>query len=65
MMKEYWKPTPKLFRKIGDGILLLGTTLSATLAGMEVDKGWIIGAVICTALGKVITNFFTEEDLQP
>lgn len=63
MLKDYWAPTPKLFRKIGDAILLLGTTLSATFAGMEVDKGWVIAAVICTALGKMVTNFFTESDI--
>lgn len=63
MLKDYWAPTPKLFRKIGDSILLLGTTLSATFAGMEVDKGWVIASVVLTALGKMVMNFFTEDDI--
>lgn len=59
--KSYYSPTSPRWRKLGDSILILGTTLTATFAGMEVDKGWIIAAAITTALGKMITNFFAED----
>ena len=63
MWKEYWKPTPKLFRKIGDSIMTFGAALTVALAGMEVDKGWVIFAAVCGPLGKVLSNFFTDDDL--
>jgi hypothetical protein len=59
--KSYYAPTPPRLRKLGDSILILGTTLTATFAGMEVDKGWIIAAAILTAVGKMFTNAFTED----
>jgi hypothetical protein len=60
--KSYYRPTPPRWRKLGDSILIMGTTLTATFAGMEIDKGWIIAASITTALGKVCTNFFSEDE---
>jgi hypothetical protein len=59
--KDYYAPTPTRWRKIGDSILIFGTTLTATFAGIEVGKEWVIAAAIMTALGKVLTNVFTEE----
>lgn len=63
--KNYAKPTPVFFRKLGDSVLILGTTLTATFAGMEIHKEWIIAAAILTALGKMITNLFAEEHTEP
>ena len=60
--KSYYKPTSPRWRKLGDSILILGTTLTATFAGMEIDKGWIIAAAIVTALGKMVTNLFSEDE---
>lgn len=60
--KSYWKPTPKNFRKLGDAVLAFGTTLTVTFATMEVSKHWIIASALATALGKAMTNFFTDED---
>ena len=57
----YRSPTPAIWRKIGDSILLLGTTFSATFAGMDLGKGWIISCVIITWIGKTITNFASSE----
>lgn len=61
-IKNYAKHTPVFWRKVGDSILLFGTTLTATFAGMEVHKGWIISAAILTASGKMITNFFSDDE---
>lgn len=63
-IKNYYSPTPTKWRKLGDSILIFGTTLTATFAGMEIAKGWIIGAAIATAFGKMITNIFTDEELK-
>lgn len=55
---QYYSHTPVIWAKIGDSILLFGTTMTATFAGMEVGKEWIITMSIVTAFGKMITNFF-------
>ena len=64
-LKSYFEPTPSLFKKIGDSIFLLGTTLSASFAGMDLNKWYVIGTIILTWLGKTITNFFTEGPKTP
>lgn len=58
----YYAKTPIIMRKVGDAILLFGTTMTASLAGAEVGKGWIIASAILTASGKMITNFFKDEE---
>lgn len=66
MTQNYWQPTPKKFRQIGDAILLGSTSLSAMMMGAPVSEGtrtWLIfGLNIMGVLGKVITNFFKESD---
>ncbi len=59
---NYVKSTPVFWRKMGDSILIMGTTLTATFAGMEIHKEWIIAAAFFTALGKMITNLFSEDN---
>lgn len=65
-MKNYYQPTPKKWRKIGDAILLISATLSTLMMGSPLsDKTiaitvWILSVV--GVVGKVITNFFKEED---
>lgn len=58
--KSYFSPTPSLFRKIGDSIFLLGTTLSASFAGMDMSKEYIIATIVLTWVGKTVTNFFSD-----
>lgn len=60
-MNNFYKHTPVFWRKVGDSILIFGTTMTATLAGMEADKLWIISMSLITALGKMVTNFFKDE----
>ena len=57
----YYAKTPVFWRKVGDAILIFGTTMTATFAGMEVGKGWIIAMSLVTAFGKMVTNFFKDE----
>lgn len=60
-IKSFYQPTPVFWRKLGDSVLLFGTTMTATLAGLEIHKGWIIASAIVTALGKFITNVAKED----
>jgi hypothetical protein len=68
---NYYKPTPAKWRKIGDSILVIGTIISTTclveyenakeMFGVGDLKVIMLTAVICTALGKIITNFASEQ----
>lgn len=56
---NYWSPTPKHFRKLGDSLLASSTML----AGLSMYAGheWIAIIVVVTGvLGKFITNFAKE-----
>jgi hypothetical protein len=58
-LKNYFSPTPKRFRVIGDSI----AAASLFIAGLNLDhpKVMLISGV-CGAVGKFITNFFADED---
>lgn len=57
---RYFKPTPKKWRKLGDALLAVSTTIT-TYAIVEEMKWLALTAVILGAAGKFMTNFFTEE----
>lgn len=70
VFKNYYKPTPAKFRKLGDALLAVGTAVTAG-ALMEFDKlekvftAKEVRVVMVTALafgviGKFLTNFFAE-----
>ena len=71
MMKHYWSPTPKKWRKIGDSLLAVATVLS--IGGLwQFDnlkdiftpnelKGMIIASIALGVIGKFLTNFFKDE----
>lgn len=65
MATNYYQPTPKKWRKIGDAILLGTSALGTLMMGAPFsDKTisiivWALGVV--GVLGKVITNFAKEE----
>lgn len=61
-ISNYTKSTPTFFRKLGDSLLIFGTTMTATFAGMEIHKEWIIAAAVLTAFSKMLTNLFTDEE---
>jgi hypothetical protein len=70
MIKNYYKPTPAKWRKIGDSILYGFGAIGATgLIGFDELKNIfspkelkiIIGAILILGfVGKFITNFFKE-----
>jgi len=72
MMSNYWKPTPKKWRRIGDSLLASATVLS--IGGLwQFDnlkdiftpielKTMIISSILLGVVGKFLTNFFKEDD---
>lgn len=72
MMKNYWKPTPKKWRQVGDSILAVATFVTAgglmqyeKLTEIYTPKEIKLGMTICLILGvtgKFLTNFFKEDE---
>jgi hypothetical protein len=72
IIKNYWKPTPKKWRRLGDSLLAVATVLS--IGGIwQFDilkdiftqtelKGLIITSIILGVVGKFMTNFFKESE---
>jgi len=58
-IKHYWKPTPQKMRKLGDSLLATATFVTG-LSIISNYKTVALVAVIAGAIGKFITNFFTE-----
>ena len=71
LLCHYWKPTPKKWRRIGDGLLASASVLA--IGGLwQFDnlkeiftpteiKGLIITSIVLGVLGKFLTNFFKED----
>lgn len=61
-VKEYYKPTPKQLRKIGDAISA-GAAVIAT-STIITDHLWLaMTSVILGFVGKILTNYFSEEEV--
>lgn len=60
-MKNYYAPTPKKWRKLGDALLGVSTTIT-TFAIYQEMKGIAITALVLGVIGKFLSNFFTEEE---
>ena len=71
LMCNYWRPTPKKWRKIGDSLLAVSTVLS--IGGLwQFDnlkdvftpnelKIMIVLSLVLGVIGKFLTNFFVED----
>lgn len=60
MLKNYYKPTPKKWRKFGDALLGVSTIIT-TFAVYE-NIHWVaITALITGVVGKFLTNFFSKD----
>lgn len=57
---NYWKPTTKTMRAIGDTLLGVGT-LASSYGIMEGEKDIAILCLGSGVVGKFITNFTTDE----
>jgi hypothetical protein len=71
IQRNYWKPTPKKWRKIGDTLLALSSVLAIgglwqfdnlkdIFTPLEI-KGMILSSIVFGVVGKFLTNFFKEE----
>lgn len=59
-LKNYSKPTPKFWRRIGDGLLAASTM--ATGYAIATENQTIAIVVLCVGVvGKFMTNFFVDE----
>jgi hypothetical protein len=60
MLKNYYKPTPIKWRRLGDALLAVSTTI--TSFALYEDIQWVaLTALIIGVIGKFLTNFFTEK----
>jgi hypothetical protein len=75
MMKHYWKPTPKKWRRLGDSLLAVATiiavggiwqydSLKEIFTPQEL-KIMIISSIAFGVVGKFLTNFFKEDEKEP
>ena len=62
---NYWAPTPKRMRRIGDALLAAAIGLQAVNAGLLTNDKWITVSAVCLALGKFLTNFFADDTQTP
>jgi hypothetical protein len=58
--QNYYKPTPIKWRKLGDALLGVSTTITG-FAIYEEAKWVAITALVLGVVGKFLTNFFGED----
>jgi hypothetical protein len=74
LMCNYWKPTPKKWRKMGDALLAVASILSIgglwqfenlkdVFTSNEL-KVMIVLSIVLGVIGKFLTNFFVEDITQ-
>lgn len=61
LKKNYYKPTPVKWRKLGDTLLAIGLVLTSYSITEDLNKWVQLSSLVFTVLGKFLTNFFTEE----
>jgi hypothetical protein len=60
MKQNYYSPTPKKWRKLGDALLGVSTTITG-FAIYENEKWIALTALVLGVIGKFLTNFFEED----
>ena len=71
-MKNYWNPTPKKWRKLGDALLAVATIIAIggiwqydslkEIFTQQELKIMIVSSIMFGVVGKFLTNFFKEDD---
>jgi hypothetical protein len=68
-IKHFYQPTPAKWRKIGDTILLGCTSLSSMVMGLPLSEHQQLWTIFVLngigVIGKMLTNFFKEDEPQP
>ena len=59
-LKNYWEPTPKFARAVGDALLSVGTVITAYNISTD-DKTIALTCLVSMVFGKFITNFFADD----
>lgn len=57
---SYWLRTPKFWRKLGDSMIVIGTTVTGISAFTMPHIVTAVAAIV-TGLGKIITNCVSEK----
>lgn len=60
-LKNYYEPTPKKYRMIGDALLIISSAFSG-YNFMSNQEEWGLFFLILATIGKILTNFKIEED---
>jgi hypothetical protein len=60
-LKNYYEPTPKKYRMIGDALLIISSAFSG-YNFMSNQEEWGLFFLILGTIGKILTNFKIEED---
>ncbi len=60
MMNRYYRPTPLKWRKIGDTLLIISTTIT-TFAITEQIEWLAYVALFIGVVGKFLTNLFVKK----
>ena len=60
--ERYSKNTPAKWRKLGDALLGVSTTITTYAIADDWSKWISITALLLGAIGKFLTNFFTENE---
>jgi len=60
-LENYYKPTPKKWRIIGDSIQDIAIAAGSIVAMVAAPPAWVpVGILILGRIGKIITNFASE-----
>ena len=60
IIKNYYSPTPKKWRRLGDA--LLGVGMFVTGISIYNEFKWVaIASVVLCIIGKFLTNFFSDD----
>ena len=62
LKQKYYGPTPAKWRKLGDALLGVSTTITTYAIADDWSKWIQITALLLGAGGKFLTNFFTEDN---
>ena len=60
-IKDYWKPTPTMVRKIADSFLMASTFISTSAIVIDF-KILAVTSVLLGATAKFFSNFFSEDE---
>ena len=69
MLNNYYEPTPKKWRQIGDFLLIMIPVCSGVIQGApnltsDEKYWWLAGCTLLLTIGKFMTNLFKDDTKQ-